>query len=142
MAFTIGKSFLADYSATVGLILVIFSADPHELSIKKIFFLLGVTRAWRSNFPIIILNLLNGFHKFTISMEPNTSELISKYSHTQQILRYLAIRNTLTLRNTKILSIAHCLFPGSQNSCPVSHWWLMWGWLTAAIVKNIQVDFK
>ena len=33
LAFTIGKWFLTDNSATVGQILMIFAADPHEIFI-------------------------------------------------------------------------------------------------------------
>ena len=67
-----GKWFLTDNLATVGWILMIFSADPHEILIlidrlPKYFFLsklqeLEVRICVQPNFPIIILILLNGFH--------------------------------------------------------------------------------
>ena len=64
------KWFLTDYSATVGQIVMTFSADPYEL--QK----LDVRICVQPNYPIIILMMLNGFYKFAITMGPNTSDQI------------------------------------------------------------------
>ena len=136
LAFTIGKWFLTDNSAKVGRILMIFSADPHEILIlvKKsalwhVCERLEVGICAQPNFPIIMLIPFDGFHKFRRSRGLNSSG--DETTFEAFVESKYASANTLSKRGKYSHRITQCLWKPSL---------LLWPMIIANAAGSFSTD--